>query len=48
MPFNPKLGQHGVVETQAAWPDLVALGERGQQIFPDFLLNSPFTMTGGT
>ena len=25
-----------------------ALGQRGQQIFAEFLLDSPFTMTGGT
>ncbi|CEZ53460.1 Uncharacterised protein [Mycobacterium tuberculosis] len=42
------LGNHGVVETQDARPDVVAVGQRGQQIFPDFLLDPPFPMTGGT
>ena len=43
-----QLGQHGVVESQDAGPDLSAIRQRGQQILPDFLLDSPFTMTGGT
>jgi len=42
------LGQHGVVEAQDARPDLVTLGQRGQQVFPDFLFDSPFTVPGGT
>ena len=41
------LRQYGVVEAQDAWPNVVALRERGQQILPDFLLDSAFTMTGG-
>ena len=43
-----QLRQYGVVEAQDAWPDLVSLGQRGQQILADFLLDSPFTMAGGT
>jgi hypothetical protein len=45
------LGQHGVVESQDAGPDrltVYAFGEARQQILPDFLLDSPFTMTGRT
>ena len=43
-----QLGQNGVVEAQDAWPNIVSVGQRGQQILADFLLDSPFTMTGGT
>ncbi len=46
-----QLGQYGVVETKDPGPDVAglrALGQRGQQIFAEFLLDSPFTMTGGT
>ena len=43
-----QLRQDGVVEAQDAWPDLVAVGQRGQQILADFLLDSPLTMAGGT
>jgi len=45
-PLN--LGQDGVVEAQDARPDLVTLGQCGEQILPDFLLDAPFTMTSGT
>lgn len=48
-PFE--LGQDGVVESQNARPDGCAVrpvGQCGQQIFADFLLDSPFTVTGGT
>jgi len=46
-----QLRQDGVVEAEDPGPDrftIRAVGEAGQQIFPDFLLDSPFTMTGGT
>ncbi len=41
------LRQNGVVEAQDARPDVVAFGQRGQQILADFLLDSPLTMAGG-
>ena len=43
-----QLRQHGVIETEDARPHIVALGQRGQQILADFLLNPPLAMTGGT
>ena len=46
-----QLGQDGVVESQNARPDgftISAFGEACEQIFAYFLLDSPFTMTGGT
>ncbi|OOK78324.1 mg-chelatase subunit ChlI-like domain protein [Mycobacterium kansasii] len=33
------LRQHRVLEAQNAGPDILALGQCGQQIFPDFLLD---------
>ncbi|GAA4539842.1 hypothetical protein GCM10023161_19790 [Mycobacterium paraffinicum] len=45
-PFQ--LGQDGLLKTQDSRPNLVALRQRGQQVFPDFLFDSPFTMAGGT
>ena len=43
-----QLRQHGVVESEDARPDFVALGQRRQQILADFLLDPPLTVTGGT
>ena len=43
-----QLRQHGVVEAQDSRPDLVTFGQPGQQVFPDFLFDSPFTVPGGT
>lgn len=46
-----QLRQDGVVESQDARPDgltVAAFGEAGQQILANFLLDSPFTMSGGT
>ncbi len=41
------LRQHGVLEAQDPRPDVVPRGQRGEQILPDFLLDSPFAVTGG-
>jgi len=42
-----QLREHGVLEAEDARPRVTALGQRGQQIFPDFGLDAPLAMTGG-
>ena len=41
-----QLRDHGVLEAQDARPRIASLGERGQQIFPDFCLDASFAMAG--
>ena len=42
-----ELRQHGVLEAEDAGPDVAALGQRGQQVLPDLLLDAPLPMAGG-
>src|SRR5579875_423381 len=42
-----QLRDHGVVEAQDPRPDVVTLGQRGEQVFPDFLFDSPLAVPGG-
>jgi hypothetical protein len=43
-----QLWNYGVIKTQDPGPDIVAIGQSGQQILADFLLNPPLTMSRGT
>jgi hypothetical protein len=42
-----QLRDHGVLEAEDARPRVAALGQRGQQVFPDFLFDAPLAMPGG-
>ena len=43
-----QLREHGVLEAEDAGPRVAALGQRGQQVLPDFGLDAPLAMAGGT
>ena len=43
-----ELRKHGVLEAEDSGPYLAALGQRGQQVLPDFLFDAPLAMAGGT
>ena len=43
-----QLRKHGVLEAQDAGPHVAALGQRGQQVLPDFGFDAPLAMAGGT
>ena len=43
-----QLRKHGVLEAQDAGPRVAALGQRGQQVLPDLVLDAPLAMAGGT
>ena len=43
-----QLRKHGVLEAEDAGPRVAALGQRGQQVLPDLVLDAPLAMAGGT
>src|ERR1700694_2380206 len=43
-----QLRQHGVLEPEDARPDIPALGQRGQQVLPDFLFDAPLAVAGSS
>ncbi len=43
-----QLRDDGVFEAQDAGPHVAAVGQRGQQILPDFGFDAPLAMAGGT
>ena len=43
-----QLRKHGVFEAEDAGPHVAALCQAGQQILPDFVLDAPLAMAGGT
>ena len=42
-----ELRDDGVLEAEDAGPHVAALGQRGQQVLPDFGLHAPLAMPGG-
>ena len=43
-----QLRQDGVLEAEDAGPDVAAVGQRGEEVLPDFDLDAALAMTGGT